>query len=87
MSVDRAGIQQQMAITLRDGAGVSEFRAAVAQELGQETVADPNPETDPGNAAHALVIGKKTPRIKRRLRDNARFKPRAEIPGAAHRDR
>ena len=48
MSVDIARIQQDMSITLGGDAGVAEFKAAVAQELNQRTVADPlldNPHT------------------------------------------
>ena len=75
MSVDIARIQQDMSITLADGAGIAGFQASVAQALDQKTVADPLPE----NAAHALVIGQKTKSVRQKLRDAAIFKPRENI--------
>ena len=82
MSVDIARIQQDMSITLGDDAGVAEFKAAVAQELNQRTVADPLLD----NPAHALVIGSKSKSVKRNLRKAAAFTPREQILGTAQRD-
>ena len=75
MSVDIARIQQDMSITLAGEAGVADFHASTAQALDQETVADPLPD----NAAHALVIGKKSKSIQRKLRDAANFTSRERI--------
>ena len=75
LSVDVARIQKHMSTTLGGGAGVAEFKATAAQELNQQTVADPLPE----NPAHALVIGNKSPSVKRALRDAATFTPRERI--------
>ena len=75
MSVDVASVQIEMSKTLVDSVGVAEFEARIAQALNQETIADPIPE----NPAHALVIGKKTKAIKRKLRDSARFTSRNAI--------
>ena len=61
--------------TLGDDAGVAEFEASVAQELDQQTVADPLPE----NLAHALVIGNKSMSVRRSLREAAAFTPREQI--------
>lgn len=78
MSVDVARIQSDMSITLEDGAGVAEVGAVVARGLEQDVVSDPLPE----NPAYALVIGDKPRRVKRALRDAARFVARAEILSA-----
>lgn len=78
MSVDVARIQSKMWITLEDGAGVAELEVVAARNLDQDVVGDPLPE----NPAHALVIGDKPRRVKRALRDAARFIARAEIPSA-----
>ena len=78
MSVDVARIQSKMLITLEVGAGVAEMEAVVARGLDQDVVSDALPE----NPAHALVIGDKPRRVKRALRDAARFIARAEILSA-----
>ena len=78
MSVDVERIQSDMSITLEDGAGVAEVETVVARGLSQDVVADPLPE----NPAHALVIGDKPRRVKRALRDAARFISRVEILSA-----
>ena len=75
MSVDRAVIRLDMAVTLHDGAGIGEIRTAAARNLGQDVVADPTPDND----AHALVIGDKPRSVKRALRDAARFITRDEV--------
>lgn len=75
LSVDIARIQKDMSVTLKDGVGVAEFKAGSAQELGLQTIADPLPD----NPAHALVIGKKTKSIKRKLRNASKFVPGKEI--------
>lgn len=75
MSVDLAGIQMDMAVTLRQGAGVAELLAATAGGLGQDVLHDPLPD----NRAHALVIGDKPKRVRRALRDASRFITRDEV--------
>lgn len=76
LSVDVARIQKDKSITLQDGVGVAEFVAGDAQILDQQTVADPLEE----NLSHALVIGKKTKAVKRKLRNSSTFTMREDIP-------
>ena len=79
MSVDLASLQLDMSITLRDGAGVAEIETAAARDLGQEVVGDPLPV----NPAHALVVGDKPKRVRRALRDAARFVDRGDMSSAS----
>ena len=79
MSVDVASIQLDMLITLRNGARIAEIKTETARDLDQDAVGDPLP----GEPAHALVIGHKPKRIRRALRDVARFVARAEMPSAS----
>lgn len=75
MSVDRAVLQREMSVTLAGGAGIASFDAGGTRALGQEPVADPQP----GNTAHALVIGPKPRSIQRQLRDISVFIERTAI--------
>ncbi|MDE0118158.1 MAG: hypothetical protein OXT07_16255 [bacterium] len=75
LSVDVARIQKDISITLQDGVGVAQFVAGEAQNLGQQTVANPLEE----NPSHALVIGKKTKAVKRKIRNASTFTMREEF--------
>ena len=75
MSVDRAKLQEDRAVTLKHGLGVAQFTAAEARRHDQQPVAAPNP----GELAHALVRGHKSKGISRALARLARFIPRDEF--------
>ena len=73
LSVDRRRVVETMGedhqYTRKDGVGVAEFSVELAVGLGLDCVSD---ETD-DNPAHALVNGKKTRPVYRRLRDGSTF--------------
>lgn len=75
LSVDRAVIQQDPTVTLKDGEGLAEFTAQEARSFEQDPVAEPLP----GGLAHALVIGHKPRSISRAMSKLARFTPREDL--------
>jgi hypothetical protein len=81
LSVDR-GLYRDVAETLMncDGFGVAVFLARSARELGQEVRADPQLL----NKAHALVVGKKTKSIARRLARSSQWKVEIDSTSKAH---
>lgn len=74
LSVDRSlvvlALGHDHSYTRQSGAAVAQFSAGLARTLGQEVVADPEPD----NPAHALVVGDKKPggrRVARTLAQSA----------------
>lgn len=77
MSVDVARLRKHMRLTLEGGesVGVVAFSSTAAYDNGQQVVSDPQED----NEAHALVIGKKSPSVRKALRNASTFFPSAEI--------
>ena len=79
MSVDRRQVVESMGhgveFTKQDGVAVAELSVATVNEIASECNTDLSAVAKelPDNAAHALVLGKKTGGVRKRLRDRSTY--------------